>query len=94
MGKRKANSTIKGNQIDGNGNQVTVYNYPPSTPPITHVPVFDILQSKDSEIRRLENLINLLQDRVKMQSDELERLRGHISKKDNYINQLLFKQAS
>lgn len=83
------------NKIKGNQNKVTIHNYPPPPvpPPFEHVQVFDILQSKDAELRKLENLIELLQDRVHMQAAELERLREHISQKDYYINNLIFKQT-
>lgn len=93
MGKRKTTSAIKGNKLQSNGNNVSINNYPPPSVPIQHPPIFDILQSKDAEIKKLENMINILQERVRMQSNELERLRGHISKKDEYIDNLIFKQA-
>jgi uncharacterized small protein (DUF1192 family) len=91
MGKRETASRNK-NTAKSTGNKVII-NYPQPAPPIEHVQVFDILQSKDAEIKKLQEVVNVLMDRIGMQTEELERLRGHISKKDAYINSLLFRRA-
>lgn len=92
MGKRKTTSEIKANSIKGNGNRVII-NHAPPAPPMDYAPVFDILQSKDAEIKQLENEIQLLRYHIETQAQELARLRQHISNKDSYFTSLLFKRA-
>lgn len=89
MGKRKTTS----NESKSNGNKVIVNNYPAPAPPVERIPWHDLLQSKETDLRNAENLINLLQAHIEKQNQELARLRNHIADKDSYISSILFRRA-
>lgn len=82
-------SEIKKNKIKGDNNQIIIN----QAPAVEHVNFFELFRAEQAERKKVEQLNHLLQTRIEMQTQELERLRGHISTKDNYINNLLFKIA-